>query len=102
MNTTDPTQTPLAADGSFEVQLQKSGQILKVSKDQSILAALQDAGLDVPFSCSQGVCGTCLTPVVAGQPDHWDMYLTPEEQEKGDCIMVCCSRSQTARLVLDL
>ena len=102
MNTTDLTQTPLAADGSFEVQLQKSGQILKVSKDQSILAALQDAGLDVPFSCSQGVCGTCLTPVVAGQPDHWDMYLTPEEQEKGDCIMVCCSRSQTARLVLDL
>jgi vanillate O-demethylase ferredoxin subunit len=82
--------------------LQKSGQILKVSKDQSILAVLQDAGLDVPFSCSQGICGTCLTPVVAGQPDHWDMYLTPEEQAKGDCIMVCCSRSQTARLVLDL
>jgi ferredoxin len=102
MTTTDPTQTPLAADGSFEVLLQKSGQILKVSKDQSILAALQDAGLDVPYSCSQGVCGTCQTPVVAGQPDHWDMYLTPEEQEKGDCIMVCCSRSQTARLVLDL
>jgi vanillate O-demethylase ferredoxin subunit len=84
------------------VHLQKSGQILKVSKDQSILAVLQDAGLDVPFSCSQGICGTCLTPVVAGQPDHWDMYLTPEEQAKGDCIMVCCSRSQTARLVLDL
>ena len=102
MNTTDPTQTPLAADGGFEVHFQKSGQTLKVSKDQSILAALQDAGLDVPYSCSQGICGTCLTPVVAGQPDHWDMYLTPEEQAKGDCIMVCCSRSQTARLVLDL
>jgi vanillate O-demethylase ferredoxin subunit len=43
-----------------------------------------------------------LTPVVAGTPDHWDSYLTPEEQEKGDCIMLCCSRSQTARLVLDL
>ena len=102
MNTTDLTQIPLAADGGFEVQLQKSGQILTVSKDQSILAALQDAGLDVPFSCSQGICGTCLTPVLAGQPDHWDMYLTPDEQAKGDCIMVCCSRSQTARLVLDL
>jgi vanillate O-demethylase ferredoxin subunit len=43
-----------------------------------------------------------LTKVVAGTPDHWDMYLTPEEQAKGDAIMVCCSRSQTARLVLDL
>jgi ferredoxin len=102
MSTTDLTQTPLADDGSFEVQLQKSGQTLQVSKDQSILKVLQDAGHDVPFSCSEGVCGTCLTRVVAGKPDHWDMYLTPEEQEKGDCIMVCCSRSQTARLVLDL
>ena len=102
MSTTDLTQTPLDDDGSFEVQLQKSGQMLQVSKDQSILKLLQDAGHDVPFSCSEGVCGTCLTRVVAGKPDHWDMYLTPEEQEKGDCIMVCCSRSQTARLVLDL
>ena len=102
MSTTDLTQTPLDDDGSFEVQLQKSGQMLQVSKHQSILKVLQDAGHDVPFSCSEGVCGTCLTRVVAGKPDHWDMYLTPEEQEKGDCIMVCCSRSQTARLVLDL
>ncbi|MDI9232393.1 2Fe-2S iron-sulfur cluster-binding protein [Limnohabitans lacus] len=102
MSQTDLTQTPIASDGSFEVQLQKSGQTLQVTKDQSILKVLQDAGHDVPFSCSEGICGTCLTKVVAGKPDHWDMYLTPEEQEKGDCMMVCCSRSQTARLVLDL
>ncbi len=102
MNTHDLTQIPVGADGTFEVQLHKSGRILTVSKDQSILKALQDAGLDVPFSCAEGICGTCLTRVVAGQPDHWDSYLTPEEQEKGDCLMVCCSRSQTARLVLDL
>jgi vanillate O-demethylase ferredoxin subunit len=102
MSTADLSQTPIAADGTFEVQLQKSGQTLTVSKDQSILKVLQDAGHDVPFSCSEGICGTCLTQVVAGTPDHWDMYLTPEEQAKGDVIMVCCSRSQTARLVLDL
>ena len=102
MNTTDLTQTPIAADGSFEIQLQKSGTILQVGKEQSILKALQDAGHDAPFSCAEGICGTCLTNVVAGKPDHWDSYLTPEEQEKGDCIMLCCSRSQTARLVLDL
>ncbi|MEY4732628.1 MAG: Phenoxybenzoate dioxygenase subunit beta [Pseudomonadota bacterium] len=102
MSATDLTQTPIAADGTFEVQLQKIGQTLQVTKDQSILKVLQDAGHDVPFSCAEGICGTCLTKVVAGKPDHWDLYLTPEEQEKGDCIMVCCSRSQTARLVLDL
>ena len=102
MSAPDLSQTPIGADGTLEVQLQKSGQTLQVSKDQSILKVLQDAGHDVPFSCSEGICGTCLTQVVTGTPDHWDMYLTPEEQEKGDCIMVCCSRSQTARLVLDL
>ena len=102
MNTTELTQTPIAADGGFEIQLHKSGQIVQVAKDQSILKALQDAGHDAPFSCAEGICGTCLTSVVAGTPDHWDSYLTPEEQEKGDCIMLCCSRSQTARLVLDL
>jgi ferredoxin len=102
MSTPDLTQTPLAADGSFEVQLLKSGQTLQVSKDQSILKVVQDAGHDVPFSCSEGICGTCLTKVVAGTPDHWDMFLTPEEQETNDQMLICCSRSQTARLVLDL
>jgi vanillate O-demethylase ferredoxin subunit len=102
MSTPDLTQTPIDADGSFEVHLQKSGQTLKVGKEQSILNALQDAGHEVPFSCSQGVCGTCLTQVVAGTPDHWDMFLTPEEQATNTQMLICCSRSQTARLVLDL
>jgi ferredoxin len=102
MNTTDLTQSPLADDGSFELQLQTSGQIFRVTKDQSILKVLQDAGHDVPFSCSEGICGTCLTKVVAGKPDHWDLFLTPEEQEANDQMLICCSRSQTARLVLDL
>ncbi len=102
MNTLDLTQTPIDADGSFEVHLQKSGQTLKVGKEQSILSALQDAGHEVPFSCSQGVCGTCLTQVIAGTPDHWDMFLTPEEQATNTQMLICCSRSQTARLVLDL
>lgn len=102
-NLTHPSvTTPIAADGTFEVQLLKSGLILQVGKDQTILKVLQDAGLDAPFSCAQGICGTCLTSVLAGTPEHWDSYLTPQEQEKGDCIMLCCSRSSTARLVLDV
>jgi vanillate O-demethylase ferredoxin subunit len=102
MSNPDPTQTPIGADGNFEVHLQKSDQTLKVRPDQSILSALQDAGHEVPFSCSQGVCGTCLTQVLAGTPDHWDMFLTPEEQATHTQMLICCSRSQTARLVLDL
>jgi len=87
---------------TFEVHLAKRNITLTVQPDQSILKVLQGAGVEVPFSCSEGVCGTCLTKVVEGEIDHWDMYLTPEEQEKGDCIMVCISRSKSPRLVLDL
>ena len=64
--------------------------------------ALAAAGVVVPTSCEQGVCGTCLTRLIDGQPDHRDSYLTPEEQAAGDQFLPCCSRAKTARLVLDL
>ena len=87
---------------TFEVHLAQRNITLTVQPNQSILKVLQDAGVEVPFSCSEGVCGTCLTKVKEGEPEHWDMYLTPEEQEKNDCMMVCISRSKSPRLVLDL
>ena len=89
-------------DGAFEVFLAQRQISVKVAPSQTILQALQEAGVEVPFSCGEGVCGTCLTSVKEGEPDHWDMYLTPEEQEKGDCMMICISRSKSDRLVLDL
>ena len=89
-------------DATFEVFLAQRQISVKVTSGQTILQALQEAGVEVPFSCGEGVCGTCLTSVKEGQPDHWDMYLTPEEQEKGDCMMICISRSKSERLVLDL
>ena len=92
----------MSDNNTFEIHLAQRNITLTVQPDQSILKVLQDAGVDVPFSCSEGICGTCLTKVKEGEPDHWDMYLTPQEQEKGDCIMVCISRSKSPRLVLDL
>jgi vanillate O-demethylase ferredoxin subunit len=89
-------------DGSFELELASSGRVIPVRADQSALAALLAAGLDIPMSCEQGVCGTCLTGVKAGTPDHRDQYLTDEEQAANDQFLPCCSRSKSARLVLDL
>lgn len=90
------------SNNTFEVHLAQRNITLTVQPDQSILKVLLDAGVDVPFSCSEGICGTCLTSVKEGEPEHWDMYLTPEEQEANDCMMVCISRSKSPRLVLDL
>ena len=91
-----------ADDGGFEVQLASSGRVIAVAAGQRVTQALEAAGVIVPTSCEQGVCGTCLTRVLDGVPDHRDLYLTPEEQAAGDQFTPCCSRAKSARLVLDL
>lgn len=98
----DGTQTPVASSGEFTVELVKSGQRLTVTADQTVLQVLEAAGIDVPMSCGQGICGTCITRVLGGEPDHRDMYLTGEEQDANDQFTPCCSRSKTALLRLDL
>jgi vanillate O-demethylase ferredoxin subunit len=94
--------TARSGDGAFEVLLASSGRVITVEPDQSVIAALASAGVVVPTSCEQGVCGTCLTRVIDGSPDHRDSYLTSEEQAAGDQFLPCCSRSRSPRLVLDL
>ncbi|MDR7149807.1 vanillate O-demethylase ferredoxin subunit [Hydrogenophaga palleronii] len=89
-------------DGSFEMEIASTGRVIPVRADQTALAALHEAGLDIPMSCEQGICGTCLTGVKAGKPDHRDQYLTPEEREACDQFLPCCSRASSPRLVLDL
>lgn len=90
------------ADTAFIVKLASTGQEIPIAADQAVLDALHSAGLNVPISCGQGICGTCLTRVVEGTPDHRDMYLTPEEQDANDQFTPCCSRAKSDILVLDL
>ena len=90
------------ADGSFEVELQSSGVVYQIPAERSIVQVLEAAGVDVPVSCEQGICGTCLTRVLSGEPDHRDMFMTDEEHAANDQMTLCCSRSRSARLVLDL
>jgi len=90
------------SDASFEIKLASSGRIVMVPKDQTVTQALAAAGVEIMMSCEQGVCGTCLTRVLEGVPDHKDSYLTPEERAANDQFLPCCSRAKTAQLVLDL
>jgi len=96
------TPAPAGGDGAFEVMLASSGRVIPVAADRSIVQALADAGVTVATSCEQGVCGTCLTRVIDGLPEHRDLYLTPEEQAANDQMLPCCSRARSPRLVLDL
>ena len=79
--------------------LARSGITLAVPPGKPILDVLLDEGIDVPFSCMEGVCGSCKVGVLEGVPDHRDLVLTDEERASNKAIMVCCSRRQdrTAR-----
>lgn len=91
-----------SADGPFEIRIKGSGQVIPVAADQSAADALLAAGFPISLSCEQGVCGTCITRVAGGLPDHRDLYLTDDEHGRNDCFTPCCSRARTPRLVLDL
>lgn len=95
--------SPLAHSGSaFTVIAARSGREVVVGAEQSIARALLQAGIDVPLSCEQGMCGTCLTRVLAGTPEHRDAYLTDAERAANDCMTLCCSRALSATLTLDI
>jgi tetrachlorobenzoquinone reductase len=97
------TENPDTAqvDG-FEVRLHRSGRTIAVPPGESILDVLLDAGVNVSFACTEGVCGTCETRVIDGMPDHRDCFLTDEEKAENSKIMICCSRSRSPLLTLDL
>lgn len=89
-------------EDGFEVRLHRSGRTITVPPGGTILKTLLDAGVDVDFSCAMGGCGTCETRIVEGIPDHRDLYLSDEEKAENNVIMICCSRSKSPVLVLDL
>jgi ferredoxin-NADP reductase len=88
----------------FEVFLQRSGVKVQVPPDQSLLEAIEAAGVDAPFLCRGGVCGDCRTKVIEvdGELVHHDHFLSAEEKASGMLIMPCVSRAKCTKLVLDL
>lgn len=88
--------------GEFVIRLAKRGIELLVPSDKAIIDVLREAGVEIKTSCEQGVCGTCLTQVIEGEPEHNDLYLTDEEHEGGRLMTPCVSRARSKLLVLDL
>ena len=89
-------------DGSFSVKLGSSGQVFTIPADKTVVQVLESQGIEIAVSCEQGICGTCLTRVLDGIPEHRDLFLTEQEQALNDQFTPCCSRSKTPLLVLDI
>jgi ferredoxin-NADP reductase len=90
------------ANTTIEVVCEQSGITLEVTPEMSILEAVENAGLEVMSSCTEGICGSCETRIISGEPDHRDSLLTNEERESGETMLICVSRARNGRLVLDL
>jgi tetrachlorobenzoquinone reductase len=91
-----------AADGGFTVVLQQSKKSFVIPPGKTILDTLLDNNMDVTFSCMQGACRSCETVVLEGVPDHRDAVLSETERDSNKTMMICCSGSKSATLVLDL
>ncbi|MFF2212052.1 MULTISPECIES: PDR/VanB family oxidoreductase [Streptomyces] len=89
-----------AAGGAFEVELRRTGRVVTVPADSSVLSAVRAELPGTLYSCEQGFCGTCQQRVIEGEVDHRDELLT--DDERADSMLICVSRAHTERLVLDM
>ncbi|GGV11812.1 iron-sulfur protein [Streptomyces litmocidini] len=96
-----PVEGP-SGEGGFEVELRRTGRILRVEAGRTLLDTVREVVPGVAYSCEEGWCGTCETKVLAGTPEHHDSVLGEDEKASGTTMMICVGRSRGGRLVLDL
>lgn len=89
-------------NSSFELVLSSNGQSVQVEPEESPLEALERIGVDHPFACREGLCGTCEVEVVEGLPDHRDNVLDANDRAAGKRFIPCVSRCGGNRLVINL
>ncbi len=89
-------------DRAFEVVLAQSGKTFTVPAGQTLLDCLVENGCDPLFDCKRGECGVCSTPVIEGEVDHRDYFLSDSEKKTHKLIQICISRAKSPRIVLDL
>lgn len=97
-----PSPSNTSVNTAFDVVLGRSGKVLTVPEDKSILDVINEAGAGILSTCNRGLCGTCEVRVLSGLPEHRDAVLTPVERAEGSTVMTCVSRCRGSKLVLDL
>lgn len=91
-------EPPPGGDAPFRLRIASTGETIEVAADETAAAALARHGIELSLSCEQGICGTCITRVIEGEPDHRDMLMLDGDAE----FTPCCSRSHSPVLVIDL
>ena len=96
------TEQDNSSNRVFDLVLSKSGQSIQVKATESALEALERCGIEHPYACREGLCGTCEVALIEGQPDHRDNVLDAQDRTEGRRFIPCVSRCAGSRLVIDL
>lgn len=88
-------------DTAFTVELD-TGETFEIPADRSILSVLEDNDIEVFKSCEEGICGSCVSGVLEGVPDHRDHCLSAADKAAGNQLALCVSRARTDKLVIEL
>ncbi|MFD4407006.1 PDR/VanB family oxidoreductase [Nocardia sp. NPDC058499] len=97
----EATAVDNSGDTAFTVELD-TGESFEIPADRSILSVLEDNGVDVFKSCEEGICGSCVSNVLDGEPEHRDNCLSAADKAAGDQMALCVSRSKSPKLVIEL
>lgn len=97
----EAAEVDTSADRAFTVELD-TGEVFEVPADRSILSVLEEGGIDVFKSCEEGICGSCVSGVLEGTPDHRDNCLSAADRAAGTQMALCVSRAGSERLVIEL
>lgn len=94
---------PSEDNDGFEIELVRTGTVLQVPSQKSVLEVVREVIPQVDYSCESGFCGTCETKMLGGRADHRDSLLTEGERIANGSMMICVSRAAAGeRLRLDL
>jgi vanillate O-demethylase ferredoxin subunit len=91
-----------SGDTAFDVEIASTGEVVNIPAGQSVADVLKRFSVDIDVACERGICGTCVTGILEGTPEHRDHYLSADDRARGDLFTPCCSRAKTPLLVLDL
>lgn len=95
------TEADTSGDRPFSVELD-TGEVFEIPADRSILSVLEAGGVEVFKSCEEGICGSCVSGVLEGTPEHRDNCLSTTDKAAGDQIALCVSRATSEKLVIEL
>lgn len=95
-----PTDANTTTGLPFTLKLARRGITVPVAADQTAVDALHEVGIDIPVSCQQGLCGTCVVEGDGEGAEHRDFCLTGSERRHK--VALCCSRAKGQELELQL